>query len=301
MKTSYSAGDIEYFLADASLSRLERAPQATGKATYGALPDGERFKAWAIDFLASLFGLPAIELSARETEMRLRIALHFSCPEAIIYDPSRPEPRWRLLFTYIKESFAFTEVESESLARLVAIVLDDWDVGRANGLRSRRPRLLERQGYRCNCCHVPFDDADRTAIEEAAALSGTSDPYKPYFDGSSVKDAMEPHVDHIAAVSRDGTNQVDNLQVLCALCNQGKGDNSGIRVARELELGHRSIREIPRGHIMALLYYRLMMDRFACSMCGSKTNELTVRPRRPEGLNILTNLKAICYECAAGA
>lgn len=229
--------------------------------------------------------------------MRLRIALHFACPDAVRYDRRRPEPRWKLVFAHLRANFSFGEAESERLARLVAVVLDNWDARRTRGLENRRLKLLESQGYQCNCCHLSFADPERICREEAAALAGESDPFKPYFDGDGVAATMEPQVDHIHVVSRDGTNQSDNLQVLCALCNQGKADNSGVRIVREWEFGHLPIAQVPRGHRMSLLYYRLKMDDFRCTRCQSETNELSVRLVRNDGLVTLTNLRAICYRC----
>ncbi|MDT4850723.1 HNH endonuclease [compost metagenome] len=110
---------------------------------------------------------------------------------------------------------------------------------------------------------------------------------------------MSPEVDHIMAVSKDGTNQSDNLQVLCALCNRGKGDGGGVRSTSELRYCHLPIEDVPRGHRMALLYYRLAMDKFTCTACGSKDKELTVRMDRSRGLVTLTNLRSICYACIA--
>jgi hypothetical protein len=167
--------------------------------------------------------------------MRLRVALHFSCPDAVDYDHKRPEPRWALIKKHIEECFTFEPNETERISRLVATVLDEWDVKRVHGLATRRSKLLERQNHRFASCHIDFLSKARVNQEELESLEGTSDPFKPYFDGNGVADAMRPEVDHISVVSRDGTNLSDNLQILCGLCNQGKSDGTGVRTSKELE------------------------------------------------------------------
>jgi 5-methylcytosine-specific restriction endonuclease McrA len=41
--------------------------------------------------------------------------------------------------------------------------------------------------------------------------------------GVTTKDGATLEIDHIRPVSRGGTNDPDNLQVLCRDCNAGKG------------------------------------------------------------------------------
>jgi len=297
MSNAIQIGDIEILLATTALQRLSRNQQISERSAYGRPPIQGDFKNLILDYLANLLRLSEIENGAKETEMRLRVALHFSCPDAVDYDHKRPEPRWALIKKYIEECFTFEPNETERISRLVATVLDEWDVKRVHGLATRRSKLLERQNHRCASCHIDFLSKARVNEEELESLEGTSDAFKPYFDGNGVADAMRPEVDHISVVSRDGTNLSDNLQILCGLCNQGKSDGTGVRTSRELEYCHQPIAEIPRGHRMALLYYRLKLDRFICTNCESTSNELTIRMEREKGLVILTNLRSICYRC----
>lgn len=291
------ASDIELILARTALARVSESVGASRSAAFGREPDQRAFKTLTLDYLSALMKLPEIDYSARETDMRLRVAMHLSCPAAVDYDSLRTEPRWAVIQAHLRQHFPFTDEESERVARLVATVLDDWDARRQRGLELRRSKLLERQGYRCASCRLHFADSTRVSREEAAALSDTADPFKPYFDGNGVQAAMAPEVDHITVVSKDGTNRSENLQILCALCNQGKGDSSGVRSSRELQYCYMPIEEIPRGHRMSLLYYRLKMDRSTCASCGSQRDELTVRMERDGGLITLTNLRSICYSC----
>jgi 5-methylcytosine-specific restriction endonuclease McrA len=41
--------------------------------------------------------------------------------------------------------------------------------------------------------------------------------------GRSAADGVALHVDHVVAVANGGKTEEDNLQILCADCNQGKG------------------------------------------------------------------------------
>ena len=59
---------------------------------------------------------------------------------------------------------------------------------------SLRFEILKRDGYRCQMC------------------------------GVTAKDGATLEIDHITPVSKGGSNDADNLQVLCRDCNAGKSD-----------------------------------------------------------------------------
>ena len=84
--------------------------------------------------------------------------------------------------------------------RVVARILEPGDrPGRPIG-KQRRNKLaavIERDGPRCRWCGTEAD----------------------------------PTLDHVVPLARGGTNAVDNLQVLCADCNQLKGDRDFTDVA----------------------------------------------------------------------
>jgi 5-methylcytosine-specific restriction endonuclease McrA len=49
------------------------------------------------------------------------------------------------------------------------------------------------------------------------------DNYRCQMCGVTAKDGATLEIDHIYPVSKGGTNEPDNLQVLCRDCNAGKG------------------------------------------------------------------------------
>lgn len=81
--------------------------------------------------------------------------------------------------------------------RIIALALSQ----RALTLSQRKPikpsvrfQILKRDNYRCQMC------------------------------GITAKDGATLEIDHIIPVSKGGTNDEDNLQVLCRDCNAGKSD-----------------------------------------------------------------------------
>lgn len=60
-----------------------------------------------------------------------------------------------------------------------------------------RTAVLQRNGYRCKMCGVTSD--------------GTMDNDRP----------AQLHIDHVKSRAHGGTDDMDNLRVLCSLCNEG--------------------------------------------------------------------------------
>lgn len=63
-----------------------------------------------------------------------------------------------------------------------------------------RSEILERNGFTC---------------QECGAGPGDPDPFNP-------ARKIRLHIDHIIPISQGGTDDRDNLRVLCSACNQGK-------------------------------------------------------------------------------
>lgn len=60
------------------------------------------------------------------------------------------------------------------------------------------------------------------------------DDYKCQMCGRTVEDGIKLHIDHIVPFSKGGSNDMDNLQVLCHECNLAKHDRMDLKRTREL-------------------------------------------------------------------
>ncbi len=235
---------------------------------------------------ASILRSEEDERERRRFDTRLRLALHLAPATAIAYQRSNPVPRWRLVRDHLVNRFGRDPVECEPLSREIALVLDNWERSR-DDVTSHRAFLLRRDGPYCANCHVRFD-TEPISLRRA-------DPYKPYAE--SPDELLTIEVDHIEAVSALGTNAVANLQLLCRLCNRGKGDGLGIDTRQEAGNAGTHVHQIPITHRARMLYYVIERDGRRCASCDSTTSELTIRPLVPEGGFIRSNLQAVCVAC----
>lgn len=74
-------------------------------------------------------------------------------------------------------------------------------IGRAISPQLRN-EILERNGFTCQLC---------------GAGAGDPDPFNP-------NRKVRLHIDHIKPISQGGTDDKDNLRVLCSACNQGRAN-----------------------------------------------------------------------------
>lgn len=65
-----------------------------------------------------------------------------------------------------------------------------------------RNEILERNGFTCQLC---------------GAGPGDPDPFNP-------SRRVRLHVDHLVPISQGGTDEKENLRVLCSACNQGRSN-----------------------------------------------------------------------------
>jgi predicted restriction endonuclease len=65
-----------------------------------------------------------------------------------------------------------------------------------------RNEILEHNGFTCQLC---------------GAGSGDTDPFNPHRK-------VRLHIDHIKPISQGGTDDRENLRVLCSACNQGRAN-----------------------------------------------------------------------------
>lgn len=219
--------------------------------------------------------------------LRLRLAMHLAPPDAIDYRSVNRSPRRTLIRLYLVNEFGLPEEPAGDLARAVAQVLSDWQQ-RRTGVTGWRDALLKSQDGRCAHC--------RYKINFPLSNEQYTDPYKPYAANPDLYCA--PEVDHVEAVSALGSNSEANLQVLCALCNRGKGQGFGLSVADEHRHAATPVEQIPAGARATMLFYVITRASNTCEACGEKHAELTVRPRRQGGPYIRSNLRAVCRACA---
>lgn len=227
------------------------------------------------------------QAEGRRFELRLRLALHLAPAAAIAYDPTNPVPRHRLIHDHLTAEFGRDETHADRLSRDIAKVLRSWEEDRRS-VAGHREDLLKHQNQRCAHCHVHF------LVPSPVELS--KDELKPYH--LAPLELRVPEVDHIEAVSCLGTNQLSNLQVLCRLCNAGKGDGLGLDVRREMNYAGCRPVEADRHYRAQLVYSVILRDRRKCTSCNGRPTELTIRMVRPEGALVRSNLKTLCCGCA---
>ncbi|WP_263809154.1 HNH endonuclease [Salinibacter sp.] len=222
----------------------------------------------------------------RKFEAKLYLAAHLSPRAALQYDTTNPTPRYELIQEYLYEEYGLQGEEIETLSRRIQKLLDAWESDRDN-VTNYRQRLLSEQDGKCASCNVELNSTPKTAQ--------INDQYKPYLDKPDRR--TSPEVDHISSVSTFGTNDYDNLQVLCRLCNHGKGKGLGVDPVKEIEHAGKTINYAPWSHRASMMYFVLERDNFTCKECSESEHELTVRPISESGGYLRSNLKTICVEC----
>ena len=229
-------------------------------------------------------------------ELRLRLALHLAPVDAIKYNPRRAESRSQLISDFLQARHGRTPTEAGLLAVDVARVLWSWDEKRST-VTGYLHELLAAQGSRCANCKVEVSvNPDIQVARRPPKTLVSQDAFKPYY--LSPVELLSPEVDHIEPVSRLGLNSKENLQVLCRLCNFGKGDRLGVNTRAEATASGDRVDQIPRMLRASMIYYVITRDGRKCSLCGSDSAELTVRKVYPEGGFLRSNLYAVCVECA---
>ncbi|MER6748343.1 HNH endonuclease [Streptomyces fungicidicus] len=221
-------------------------------------------------------------------EMRLRLALHLSPKTAISYDRRNATPRWRLIYAHLVDGFAYPAESSEVLARAIARTLDNWDEKR-EGVTAHKNFLIQRDGNRCQNCLAVLGSTDNVTVV-------TKDPFKPYY--LAPEELLRAEVDHMEAVSTFGTNDRSNLQLLCRLCNSGKGDGLGLSVRQEAQFAGFEIGSSPISYRSALVYWVIERDGRKCPLCGLTDRELTIRPVIDNGSLVRSNMRSACVVCA---
>jgi 5-methylcytosine-specific restriction endonuclease McrA len=247
----------------------------------------QQYGEFAYQHAERLLRLRDDERMRRRFETRLRLAMHLAPADAIAYDPTNPVPRWKLVQNHVATVFERSTQAVETVARDVATVLDNWDRDRGEATRFVA-YLTRRDGPFCGNCRMKFG--------VLSVAEQKRDVYKPYHE--SPEELTSSEVDHVEPVSGLGTDALENLQLLCRLCNGGKGDGLGIEARMEARHAGTQVELVPRSHRARILYYVIERDGRDCSVCGSVERELTVRPIVPGGAYVRSNLHAVCVGCA---
>ena len=92
-----------------------------------------------------------------------------------------------------------------------------------------------------NNIYNKYGEVDVNKIENVRRISGKTrldvferDDYRCQMCGRTVDDGIKLHIDHIIPFSKGGSNEIDNLQVLCHECNLAKNNRMDLKRTREL-------------------------------------------------------------------
>lgn len=228
--------------------------------------------------------------------VRLRIALSLCPVSALTHRKSERLSRSEKISNYLIEEKLVSGIDdARRLAIIVDKVVDNWLTERIN-VAGFRDALISRDGTLCNACHV---DLNTPSAEVWSVVH--KDEYKlTWIDPER---AVSYTVDHRDPVSKFGTNELSNLEILCRYCNEGKDDGSPMLLKHEVELAadlpvrdEETARRLV-GKSARLVYRVLRRDYFTCALCGSKDLELTIRKLSNDGLAVMSNLTTVCSAC----
>lgn len=241
----------------------------------------------AQDHVAKTLGAHA-ELSERyRTELHLRLAIHLSPTAAIDYDPMGRRSRASFIEEYMIDTLGFDpdHPDVHPIAQRVATLLDQWERGSSGGSDWQKTELLRNQEFRCAHCHAPLDDIPLTLSHD--------DPYKPY--GSGIGHRTE--VDHVQASSLFGSDDLENLQATCQLCNRAKNNDLTIPIETEFKHATSDITDVPEFYRARMVYHVIKQGNRECARCREQEHELTVRPVHTNGPYVRSNMAPVCVSC----
>ncbi len=237
-------------------------------------------------------------------ELRLRLAIHFSPLDAINFEPSSDFKREELVSFHLQKHFNKNKENANKLAEAIVNILYIWENKRV-GVGIYRKKLLAKQGYKCSHCKVKFILDGRVYKVDTIFKN---DNYKPYtYPRKKITDGyieyLTTEVDHIKPISALGDNNLDNLQVLCKLCNQAKSNILSVKTLNEIKYAAYDIEELIKEkptHIHKMLYFTIHKANRECELCEIKNDEdeLTIRKIIKTGSFTRSNLQALCLKCS---
>lgn len=256
-------------------------------------PSSRQALAYAADFLSM-----GSELFVEQgVSVRLRLALMLAPREALTHKATDRTSRFEKVRRFIEEEYGYSSDITRALALAVTRAIESWSIARVD-VAKHREALATRDGNLCKNCRVGFSHPPGEALSVT-----TADSYKP--TTLDPERWISPSVDHAEPISRFGTNEIDNLELLCRFCNSGKEDASGPLPKHEFEFGaqlpYATMEQYQAkgsgiAYLRKVVYMTIARGRGTCSEPGCKNDgELTVRPVVPTGLFVLGNLRPVCY------
>lgn len=150
--------------------------------------------------------------------------------------------------------------------------------------------------WRCQHCGLIFhnEELESLALESpfGARPRSKEDRLKPHWNKL---DLRRPRLDHVWPISTFGSNDADNLQVLCDGCNQGKEDLLAHEQTRGF-VGLQKGRHLKRVEPISLdLFYAQVARSGRCVVTGkvATETELTIRLRDKRLPAVLDNLETV--------
>jgi hypothetical protein len=237
---------------------------------------------------------PYASLTEANDCFAIRTALLFDLLPRRCFQDDEPLKR-RIAAEHLRSNHGLSDRESAILANLLLLASERLVIDRKT-VAGRCRELLRTQHGRCAHCRQSLR-IDRESVNHEYF---SQDVFKPY---AAFPDLLDPEVDHIEPVSLFGSNDVTNLQVVCRLCNSGKGDGQGIRPqlirACAATLPGSEITPEMKAYLCALVYYTILRSNRCCESCGSGSAVLTIRVCDEDAMGFVpNNVRTVCRDCA---
>jgi 5-methylcytosine-specific restriction endonuclease McrA len=246
-----------------------------------------------------------VRQTERTREILLRVAIHFTPQQALAklqgntissnaYSEEK-EP-YQMIITYVSNNFDLSEKESKRLGYRLGRIWKNWQAERDKstiniGKNELKQRLSKRQKNRCKNCGAQFERSDNSV------LYTNNDGYKPVSEFTEQQYKKE--LDHVEPLSKFGSDEIDNLQLLCRFCNQGKKDDTGFSLDDRLEIASKDIIAVSASK-RRTLFFEATASKTQCERCGKSVDsvEMTVRKQNENGCFASSNLEMVCVDCA---